>query len=148
MRFHLTSFFINIILIFFVLCIFMYVRSLMVEMYFLHVRNIIYDLTGYLAFIFSWISTLAIYKINNIKLHFYYFLGSNILVVFLLEFFGYLNSLELNSSHFVFYNLYLNLKYAIKETIIPITIISKFVSTSQNYLGKKLLPTRYCQKRG
>jgi hypothetical protein len=144
MKFHLTAIFTNLALIFGIMYLYTFVRESLDVMYFFRAGSNLDACFTHLVFVFSWASTFIIYKIKNQSTHFYYFLCFNILGLIIFSIFDYNSSNELNSRPFEIQGLFGNLKSAILETIIPILIISKCVSISQNIIGKKLLPARYC----
>lgn len=134
MKFHLIAFFTNLMLIFSIMYLYTSIVTLIDALYFVKKGGYFEAFLAYLFFIFSWASTFIIYKIKNNSTHFYYFLASNLTIICLYTIF---------INHFELSNLLISLKYAIVETIIPIIVISKLVSISQNFIGKKLLPERY-----
>ena len=137
MKFHLTAIFTNLVLIFVIMYLYTFVRESLDVMYFFRAGSNLDACFTHLVFVFSWASTFIIYKIKNRFTHFYYLLCFNI-------FSGFIYILSINYHPFDLSNLINSLKSAIVETIIPIIVVSKCVSISQNFIGKKLLPSRYC----
>ena len=146
MKFHLTAIFTNIVLILGIMYLYAFIVMSMDDMYFVKKGHDFAVCFSYLIFVFSWLSTFIIYKIKKQSTHFYYFLGCNLLGVLIITIFRYILFINTNSIPFEASSLFINLKYAILETIIPVTIISKCVSISQNLIGKKLLPIRYSKQ--
>ena len=138
-KFHIAAILMNAILIYGIMSLYSLILTSMDEAYFVkkgHYFNLCFL---YLMFVFNWVSTVIIYTIKNQSTHFYYFLGFNFFSLL-----SYILFIDTNSPPFEISGLFISLEYAIPETIIPTIIISKCVSMSQNIIGRKLLPTRYC----
>ena len=136
MKFHLTAIFTNLVIIFSILYLYSFILTSMDEAYFAKKGYYSELCFAYFTFVFSWASTFITYKIKNQSTHFYYFLCFNILTAFIYILF-------INYHPFDLSNLIDSIKSALIETIIPIVIISKCVSISQNIIGKRLIPERY-----
>jgi len=137
MKFHLTAIITNLMIIFGILYLYSFILTSVDEAYFAKKGYYSRLCFAYFTFVFSWASTFIIYKIKNQSTHLYYFLCFNILSAFIYILF-------INYHPFDLSNLINSLKSAIVETAIPIVAISICVSISQNFIGKRLLPTRYC----
>jgi len=144
MKFHLTAFLMNLVLIFSVMYLYAFICKTIDPMILFRVETNLEACFIFLMLIFSWASTFIIYKIKNQSTHFYYFVCFNLLGVIIFEIYKYISYINNNDIQFELYGLFINTKDIIPETLIPIIIISILVSISQNYIGKKLLPERYC----
>lgn len=142
MKFHLTAIFTNLVVIFITMYLYSFIIVSIDEAYFAKKGHYFEVCFSYSMLFFSWASTFIIYKIKKRSTHFYYFLCLNILGLIIFAIFPYIP--DIHSHSFELYGLFHSLKSAIIETIIPIVVISKCVSVSQNIIGKKLLPVRYC----
>ncbi len=147
MKFHLTAIITNILLIFGIMHLYTFFVTSIDSMYFVKRGQYFESYFAYSILFFSWLATLIIYKKKKYSTHFYYFIAINLLVIVVISIFKYISFINNDSAQFKISNLFISIKSAIFETIIPLLIISILVNLFQNTIGKKLLAKKYLTQR-
>ncbi|WP_064967907.1 hypothetical protein [Tenacibaculum ovolyticum] len=144
MKFHITAILVNIILVFGIMHLYSFFVTFLDTSYFVKKGQYFDSYFAYSILVFSWLATFIIYKNKKYRTHYFYFVFINLLLFLIITTFKYV--LFINSSttvQFKIFNLFISIKDAILETIIPLLIISVLVNLFQNIIGKKLLPRMY-----